>query len=122
MEQLAPPGSIRLTAETLRLSEGLVQVSPLGPVPISVRWRSPASTRNAATRPMPCASSARSPRGASLWRAMKPEIIITGPAPWPRSWGCGVEAHAALSAAVELYRAMEMTLWLHQAEATLAAM
>src|SRR3989475_7096893 len=34
MEQLAAPGSIRLTAETLRLAEGFVQVSPLGPVPI----------------------------------------------------------------------------------------
>jgi len=34
MEQLAPPGSIRLTAETLRLAEGLVQVTPLGQVPV----------------------------------------------------------------------------------------
>jgi class 3 adenylate cyclase/tetratricopeptide (TPR) repeat protein len=34
MEQLAAPGSIRLTAETLRLAEGLVQVSALGPVPV----------------------------------------------------------------------------------------
>jgi class 3 adenylate cyclase/tetratricopeptide (TPR) repeat protein len=34
MEQLAPPGSIRLTAATLRLVEGLVRVSPLGPVPV----------------------------------------------------------------------------------------
>ena len=34
MEQLAAPGSIRLTAETLRLAEGFVQVTPLGPVPI----------------------------------------------------------------------------------------
>ncbi|MBI3326420.1 MAG: AAA family ATPase, partial [Nitrospinae bacterium] len=34
MEQLAPPGSIRLTAETLRLAEGFVQVNPLGPVPV----------------------------------------------------------------------------------------
>jgi len=34
MEQLAPPGSIRLTAETLRLAEGWVQITPLGPVPI----------------------------------------------------------------------------------------
>ncbi len=34
MEQLATPGSIRLTAETLRLAEGWVQVKPLGPVPI----------------------------------------------------------------------------------------
>src|SRR5439155_9358491 len=34
MEQLATPGSIRLTAETLRLAEGLVQVTTLGPVPV----------------------------------------------------------------------------------------
>src|SRR2546426_4988550 len=34
MEQLAPPGSIRLTVETLRLAEGLVQVTALGPVPV----------------------------------------------------------------------------------------
>ena len=31
MEQLATPGSIRLTAATLRLAEGLVQVHALGP-------------------------------------------------------------------------------------------
>src|SRR5207248_4730143 len=34
MEQLATPGSIRLTPATLRLVEGLVQVTALGPVPI----------------------------------------------------------------------------------------
>src|SRR2546421_5288154 len=34
MEQLATPGSIRLTAETLRLAEGLIQVTALGPVPL----------------------------------------------------------------------------------------
>ncbi len=34
MEQLAPPGSIRLTAATLRLAEGWVQVTPLGLVPV----------------------------------------------------------------------------------------
>ena len=34
MEQLATPGSIRLTAATLRLVEGLVQVNGLGPVPV----------------------------------------------------------------------------------------
>jgi class 3 adenylate cyclase/tetratricopeptide (TPR) repeat protein len=34
MEQLAPPGSIRLAADTLRLAEGWVQVIPLGPVPV----------------------------------------------------------------------------------------
>src|SRR5262249_27686619 len=34
MEQLAMPGSTRLTAETLRLVEGLVEVQSLGPVPV----------------------------------------------------------------------------------------
>ncbi len=34
MEQLAAPGSIRLSADTLRLVEGYVEVEPLGPVPV----------------------------------------------------------------------------------------
>jgi class 3 adenylate cyclase/tetratricopeptide (TPR) repeat protein len=34
MEQLAPPGSIWLTAETLRLAEGMIQGSALGPVSV----------------------------------------------------------------------------------------
>jgi hypothetical protein len=34
MEQLADPGRIILTASTLRLVEGLVQVNTLGPVPV----------------------------------------------------------------------------------------
>jgi class 3 adenylate cyclase/tetratricopeptide (TPR) repeat protein len=34
MEQLATPGTIRLTAVTLRLVEGLIQVTALGPVPV----------------------------------------------------------------------------------------
>ena len=34
MEQLATPGSIRLTAATLRLAEGLVQVNALGKLPV----------------------------------------------------------------------------------------
>src|SRR6266853_232462 len=34
MEQMALPGTIRLTAATLRLVEGLVQISALGPVPV----------------------------------------------------------------------------------------
>src|SRR2546425_13060564 len=34
MEQLATPGTIRLSAATLRLVEGLVQVHTLGPVPV----------------------------------------------------------------------------------------
>lgn len=34
MEQLARPGSSLLTADTLRLAEGYVEVRPLGPVPV----------------------------------------------------------------------------------------
>src|SRR6266567_995882 len=34
MEQLADPGAIWITAETLRLAENFVQVQPLGPVPV----------------------------------------------------------------------------------------
>jgi len=34
MEQLAPPGTIRLTAATLRLVEGAIQVNALGPIPV----------------------------------------------------------------------------------------
>jgi class 3 adenylate cyclase/tetratricopeptide (TPR) repeat protein len=34
MEQLATPGTIRLTGDTLRLAEGFVDVKPLGPVPV----------------------------------------------------------------------------------------
>src|SRR5262249_45053440 len=34
MEQLAMPSTIRLTAATLRLAEGLLQVNALGPVPV----------------------------------------------------------------------------------------
>ena len=34
MEQLATPGTILLTADTLRLVEGYVEVTPLGPVPV----------------------------------------------------------------------------------------
>jgi class 3 adenylate cyclase/tetratricopeptide (TPR) repeat protein len=34
MEQLAPPGTIRLTAATLQLVEGAVRVNALGPIPV----------------------------------------------------------------------------------------
>src|SRR5436190_3197551 len=34
MEQLAVPGTIRLTVQTLRLAEGLVDVRPLGRIPV----------------------------------------------------------------------------------------
>ncbi len=34
MEQMAPPGTIRLTAATLRLVEGAIRVNALGPIPV----------------------------------------------------------------------------------------
>ena len=34
MEQLAPPGAVRLTGETVRLAEGLIEVRSLGPIPV----------------------------------------------------------------------------------------
>jgi class 3 adenylate cyclase/tetratricopeptide (TPR) repeat protein len=34
MEQLAPPGTARLTGETVRLAEGYVEVRSLGPIPV----------------------------------------------------------------------------------------
>jgi class 3 adenylate cyclase/tetratricopeptide (TPR) repeat protein len=34
MEQLAPPGTVRLTADTVRLAEGYVEVRSLGPIPV----------------------------------------------------------------------------------------
>jgi class 3 adenylate cyclase/tetratricopeptide (TPR) repeat protein len=34
MEQMALPGSILITAATLRLAEGFIEVTPLGPVPV----------------------------------------------------------------------------------------
>jgi class 3 adenylate cyclase/tetratricopeptide (TPR) repeat protein len=34
MEQLAPPGAVRMTAATLRLAEGYVEVKSLGPIPV----------------------------------------------------------------------------------------
>jgi tetratricopeptide (TPR) repeat protein len=66
MEQLATPGSIRQTAATLRLVEGLVQVNALGPIPVkglaepvevfelvgasAVRWRLQAAVARGLTR------------------------------------------------------------------------
>jgi class 3 adenylate cyclase len=48
MEQMTMPGSIVITADVLRLAEGYIQVTSLGPVPIKglpARWRSMKSPR-----------------------------------------------------------------------------
>jgi class 3 adenylate cyclase/tetratricopeptide (TPR) repeat protein len=66
MEQLATPGTIRITAATLKLVEGLIRVNALGPVPVKgltepvevyevigaspVRWRFQAAVARGLTR------------------------------------------------------------------------
>ena len=59
MEQLATPGSIRLTAETLRLAEGLVQVTALGPVP--VKGLAEPSRSSSWSESVPCGGACRPP-------------------------------------------------------------
>ena len=140
------------TARETRGLSGALSVSPWGrricwpaawrrrtPSP-SARWRSPVSTRNAATRRMPCASSARLRRGASLQRSSRPkphyrqalalaEELGMRPLQAHCHRGLGTlyatigqqeQARAELSAAIVLYRAMDMTFWLPQTEAALA--
>ena len=100
----------------------------------------PVSTRNGATRRMPCASSATSRRGASLRSASGLKPTTGKPSPWPTNSACAPSgplppqprypvrhdwpARAgpcrAIDTAMTLYRAMEMTFWLPQAEAALA--
>ena len=92
----------------------------------------------------------RGARAAPAWRcpcllrlpqmARRPKCTTSRPWPWPRNSACArsqahchlglgtlytkmgrrEQARAELSTAIELYRAMEMTFWLPQAEAALA--
>ena len=101
---------------------------------------SPASTSNAATRPGPCGSWARARRARRSpevepaaghyrqalaladelgMRPLQAHCHLASARCMPRS-ASGSEARAELSAAIELYRAMDMTFWLPQAEAALA--
>ena len=79
---------------------------------------------------------------AARWEppeSCRPKPTTCRPSPWPRSWACarslahchhglgrcmpdrpGEQARAALAAAIDLYRVMNMTFWLPQAEAALA--
>ena len=103
-------------------------------------WRTPVHTRNGATRPKPCGSSARLRRGASLRRSEPAEVHYRqalalaeelGMRPLQAHCHRGLgtvyattgqqeQARAELSAAIALYRAMDMTFWLPQTEAALA--
>ena len=96
--------------------------------------------KGAATRHMRTVSWATLPRIASRRTSPRPKPTTARPSLWPRSLACvrcrrtATAALArcmpgwvsrsrrapALSAAIDLYRAMEMTFWLPQAEAALA--
>ena len=87
MEQLATPGSIRLTAETLRLAEGLVQVMALGPVPVKGLAEPVEVLSSSASRP--CGGAYRPPSpggcrplsgGSPRWRRCSRPWHGPGPA------------------------------------------
>jgi class 3 adenylate cyclase len=74
MEQLADPGAIVITPDTLALAEGYVEVKPLGPVPVKgladpvevyeVTGAGPARTRLQGGRPARADALRRPRRGA----------------------------------------------------------
>jgi class 3 adenylate cyclase len=74
MEQLATPGSIRLTAATLRLAEGLVQVKALGWFPV-----------RGLTEPWRCLSWSGPVRSGGVYR---PVQRGGSPASWDGSKSC----------------------------------
>ena len=109
------------------------------PLP-SRHWRRPVRSRNVATRRMRCASSATSQRGVHPPEVEKAEehyrqaLALAeelGMRPLQAHCHRGLgtlyaktgrqeQARAELSTAIEMYRAMDMTFWLPQAEAALA--
>jgi Adenylate and Guanylate cyclase catalytic domain len=180
MEQMATPGSIRLTAGTLGLVEGLVRVKALGPVPVKglvepvevftgvrqsphwVAWLSEVCrlaglgeealqhARQAldlaqqqkdrgneahALYQLGVVQAHAGPPDAAQAEAHYQQALALAEERGMRplmahchlglGWlyghtGPGEEARVALSAAIDLYHAMDMTFWLPQAEAALA--
>src|ERR671930_2329513 len=74
MEQLAPPGSIRLTAETLGLAEGYVQVNPLGPVKIKGLKRPVEVYEVTGAGPVRTRLQAAAARGLTRFVGRQPEL------------------------------------------------
>ena len=92
------------------------------------------------TRPGRCGSWARARRARRPPRASRPQATTARPSPWPRNWACARSRPTATAAWARcmprqasgsrpvprcpplstLYRAMDMTFWLPQAEAALA--
>jgi class 3 adenylate cyclase/tetratricopeptide (TPR) repeat protein len=74
MEQLATPGTVRITAETLRLAEGYVQVTPLGPVPVKGLTEPIDVYALTAVGPVRTRLQATSPRGLTRFVGRDAEI------------------------------------------------
>ena len=110
------------------------------PLP-SGRWRSPGPTRHVATRPGALRLLGEIARAWPSPDVDAGRTPTTGrPSPWPRNSACArsqahchrglgtlyaatgqrEQARAELAAAIDLYRAMDMTFWLPQTEAALA--
>ena len=87
MEQLAAPGSIRLTADTLRLAEGFVQVTLLGPCRSrGSPSRSRCSSGGGRRRPHPLRAAAR----AGAYALCRPGVWNWSSSGTPsigRAWG-----------------------------------
>jgi len=98
MEQLAPPGSIRLTAETLRLAEGWVQVAPLGTVPVKGLPAPVEVCELVGAGPARTHLQAFAARGRAPRRGSRPKPTTVRPSPWPKSWGCARSRRTATSA------------------------
>ena len=149
MEQLAPPGSTRLTAATLRLAEGFVQVTALGPVPVKGQLAPVDVFELVGAGPARTRLQAASVRGltrfvgrdaelVALYQALEQAaagdsqvVALVGKPGVGKSrlvyegtlyaqLGQQEPARTALSTAINLYRAMEMTFWLPETEAALA--
>jgi tetratricopeptide (TPR) repeat protein len=178
MEQLARPGTTLLTADTLRLVEGYVEITPLGPVSVKglpelvevyelwragpVRSRLQAAVARGLTRfvgrdtELEHLRQALARAGAGHGQVVAGVGAVYAEANPPDSeaaeayyrqalslanelgmrprlahchFGLGTlyakighqeQARADLSIAIELYKAMDMTFWLPQAEAALA--
>ena len=81
MEQLAPPGTIRLTADTLRLAEGYIEVKPLGPVPVK-GLETPVEVyemTGVGTAPVPAARRGRAWPHALRWAGGGSRAASAGP-------------------------------------------
>jgi class 3 adenylate cyclase len=127
MEQLAIPGSIVLTPATVRLVEGLVRLNTLGPVPVkglaeavevfqlvgatAVRRRLQAGAARGLTRFVGRETEIAALAQALAWAG-------AGHGPVDQSRLAYVSSYRA--EAIALYRPMDMSFWLPQAEAALA--